>query len=153
MSDELINEQPAAVDSQSVPEERNFDKSPEIAKLHRECAKYRNALKASNEEKAATIKQYDDLQAEYNRVLNSKREQEILHKLQLKGCKKPELALRDIPPDCNDVDDFLSLYAKQNSFLFEKPKNKHGYSFRGGRASNYTPSQQMNNYIRSALGR
>lgn len=154
MSDGQTDKQPAAVEFSNLePVDSRLSKSPEIAKLHKECAKYRTALKTSNEEKEAVQRQFDDLQQEYKRVLNSKREQEILHKLQIKGCKKPELALRDIPADCNDLDEFLSLYSKDNSFLFDKPKTKHGYSFRGGRASNYTPSQQMNNYIRSALGR
>lgn len=107
MSDGQTDKQPAAVEFSSLePVDSRLSKSPEIAKLHKECAKYRTALKTSNEEKEAVQRQFDDLQQEYKRVLNSKREQEILHKLQIKGCKKPELALRDIPTDCNDLDEF-----------------------------------------------
>lgn len=152
MSEEIS--QPA-VEPQNQQEPAALDKnvSNEIAKLHRECAKYRNALKASIEEKDFACKKFDDIKSELDSVYKQKREQDILFKLEKSGCLKPSLVLKDIPSDCPDLDEFLSIYQKENPFLFKSNKVKHGYAFRGCRASNYTPSQQMNNYIRSALGR
>lgn len=128
-------------------------KSNELAKLHRECAKYRTALNSTSDEKISLQKQFDDLKIQLAEVTNQKREQEILFKLEKNGCLKPKLVLSEIPADCDDLDEFLSKYKNENPFLFKTKKEKHGYSFRGVRASNYTASQQMNNYIRSALGR
>lgn len=151
MTDENI--QPA-VDIQQEEPAAQYKISPnEIAKLHRECAKYRNALKASIEEKADVQKRFDDIKTELDSVHKQKYQQDILFKLEKYGCRKPDLVLKDIPENCENLEEFLSDYQKENPFLFESPKVKHGYSFRGSRASNYTPSQQMNNYIRSALGR
>lgn len=125
----------------------------EIAKLHRECAKYRTALNTTNDEKANLQKQFDELKIELEKIVNVKKEQEILFKLEKAGCLKPKLVLSEIPADCEDLDGFIKNYKNENQFLFERKKQKHGFSFRGSRSSNYTTSQQMNNYIRSALGR
>lgn len=125
----------------------------EIAKLHRECAKYRTALNTTNDEKANLQKQFDELKIELEKIVNVKKEQEILFKLEKAGCLKPNLVLSEIPADCEDLDGFIKNYKNENLFLFERKKQKHGFSFRGSRSSNYTTSQQMNNYIRSALGR
>lgn len=125
----------------------------EIAKLHRECAKYRTALNTTNDEKANLQKQFDELKIELEKIVNVKKEQEILFKLEKAGCLKPNLVLSEIPADCEDLDGFIKNYKNENLFLFERKKQKHGFSFRGSKSSNYTTSQQMNNYIRSALGR
>lgn len=125
----------------------------EIAKLHRECAKYRTALNTSNNEKANLQKQFDELKIELEKIVNVKKEQEILFKLEQAGCLKPKLVLSEIPADCEDLDVFIKNYKIENRFLFEQKKQKHGFSFRGSKSSHYTTSQQMNNYIRSALGR
>ncbi len=152
MSDELI--QPA-VESQKVeePAAQKIIPPNEIAKLHRECAKYRNALKSLNDENADIQKQLGNVQSELESANKQNFQQSVLHKLELNGCLKPLLVLKDIPEDCNDIDEFLASYKKENSFLFKSEKIKHGFSFKNSRAVNYSPSQQMNNYIRSALGR
>ena len=128
-------------------------RSKEIAKLHRECAKYRSMLNASNDEKVNLQKMYDNLQQQYDSVSIQNKTQQIIHKLQNVGCLKPALVLKDIPQDCENLDEFIQNYKNENYFLFEQPKERHGFAFRGGRARNYTTSQQMNSYIRSALGR
>ncbi len=152
MSDE--NSQPA-VENQIIEEPAaQIKNSPnELAKLHRECAKYRNALKISNDEKADFQKQLGDSKSELESVLKQKKEQDLLHKLENCGCLKPSLVLKDIPEACDDVEEFLKQYQVTYPFLFQKQKVKHGFSFNGSKQPNYTPSQQMNSYIRSALGR
>lgn len=157
MSDELIvsevSENQPEVENQEPAAQKNVSQNSEVAKLHRECAKYRTALNASNEEKTALQKNFDDAKNEIESLTKQKFEGEILHKLDKIGCLKPNLVLSEIPADCEDLDQFLKVYKNENPFLFKSEKVRHGFAFRGGKASNYTTSQQMNNYIRSALGR
>ena len=81
------------------------------------------------------------------------RDKDFTARLDKAGCLKSKLVLNEIPDDCENPDDFIARYKKENPFLFRKEKFKHGYSFKGPKARNYTASQQMNNLIRSALGR
>lgn len=151
MSDEIL--QPVAEFSENNESATQKLPTTEIAKLHRECAKYRNALKTSNLEKDEALKRFEEIKTELDSVCKQKREREIFYTLEKFGCLKPDLVIKDIPENCENVEDFLSSYKTQNPFLFESPKTKHGFAFRSNRAVNYSPSQQMNNYIRSALGR
>lgn len=157
MTEELIvsdsSENQPAVEKMEPAAPKNPPQISEVAKLHRECAKYRTALNASNEEKMVLQQNFDEAKNQIANLTKQKAEGEILHKLEKIGCLKPTLVLSEIPADCEDIDDFLEVYKKENPFLFKSQKIRHGFSFRGGKASNYTTSQQMNNYIRSALGR
>ena len=138
---------------QNEPEAQNSSNKNELAKLHRECAKYRTALNSSNSEKQELEKLLEDYKQQISDINKRNNEQKILQKLETKGCLKPNLVLNDIPAECEDIDGFLSVYAENNPFLFKKTVARHGFNFSGAKASNYTTSQQMNNYIRSALGR
>ncbi|MBQ2643980.1 hypothetical protein IJG14_00225 [bacterium] len=139
----------------SEPEVQNLSQKQlkQIAKLHKECAKYRTALNASNAEYADLKSLFQNLQVQFDTVSKQKNNQDYIHKLENLGCLKPELVLKDIPDDCQNFDEFINEYQINNPFLFKKTKYRHGFSFRGSKSSNYTASQQMNNYIRSALGR
>ena len=125
----------------------------QIAKLHRECARYRTALNTSNSEKADLEKLVNNLKADFDSVSRQNYNQNIIRKLENAGCLKPSLVLKDIPEDCQNIDEYLEEYKNNNSFLFRQPKSRHGFSFKNGKATNFTASQQMNSYIRSALGR
>ena len=139
-------------DSSQEPEALKSSSS-ELKKLHRECAKYRTELKSSKEENVSLQKGFDELKSELESVKKSSKEQQIIHKLEKLGCLKPALVLNDIPHDCSDLDSFLSQYKNDNKFLFQTTKEKHGFSFKSGRNRNLSPAQQMNHYIRSAVGR
>lgn len=137
-------------------EAQNFENQKqlsEIAKLHRECAKYRTSLNSANTEKAELEKLLQNLKADFETISKEKLNQEILYKLEMSGCLKPNLVLKDIPAECENLDDFLTDYKNNNPFLFQQQKTRHGFAFKGVKSTNYTSSQQMNNYIRSALGR
>lgn len=157
MTEELtvsdVSEIQPEVEKNEPAAQKNVSQNSEVAKLHRECAKYRTALNASNEEKTVLQQNFDEAKNQIENLTKQKFEGEILHKLDKIGCLKPKLVLSEIPADCEDIDDFLKVYKNENPFLFKSEKTRHGFSFRGGKASNYTTSQQMNNYIRSALGR
>ena len=149
MTEELtvsdVSEIQPEVEKNEPAAQKNVSQNSEVAKLHRECAKYRTALNASNEEKTVLQQNFDEAKNQIENLTKQKFEGEILHKLDTIGCLKPKLVLSEIPADCEDIDGFLKVYKNE--------KTRHGFSFRGGKASNYTTSQQMNNYIRSALGR
>ncbi|MCR5261571.1 MAG: hypothetical protein K6C94_06995 [Candidatus Gastranaerophilales bacterium] len=137
----------------SVSQQPTEKQLNQIARLHKECAKYRTALNTSNSEKAELEKLFNNLKADYASISKQNYDQSIITKLEKAGCLKPSLVLKDIPEDCQNVDEFVQEYQQNNPFLFKKPQTRHGYTFKNGKASNYTASQQMNNYIRSALGR
>ena len=155
MSDELNNVQPEVenTDKSVIYPQPDVKKDGDIARLHKECAKYRLALKNSNQEKLSIQQQFDDVRKELESVKLQNFEQLALSKLDKQGCLRSALVFKDIPQNCENLDDFIENYKKNNPFLFKKQKSKHGFSFKSGKNANYTPSQKMNNYIRSAIGR
>jgi len=155
MSDELTTSQPEVenTDKSVIYPQADIKKDGDIAKLHKECAKYRLALKNSNQEKLSIQQQFDDVRKELESVKIRNFEQLALLKLDNYGCLRSALVIKDIPQNCENLDDFIENYKQNNPFLFKKQKSKHGFSFKCGKNANYTPSQKMNNYIRSAIGR
>ena len=155
MSDEQTNVQPEVEQADKSVIYQKFDvkRESDISKLHKECAKYRLALKTSNEEKLSIQQQFDDVKKQLESVKIQNFEQLAILKLDKQGCLRSSLVLKDIPQDCDNLDEFIENYKKNYPFLFSKKKNKHGFSFKSGKNANYTPSQKMNNYIRSAIGR
>jgi len=51
------------------------------------------------------------------------------------------------------LDEFIEKYKEENSFLFKSPKQNIGSVFKTSGKQNLSPSQQMDAYIRAALGR
>lgn len=155
MNEENFDVQPEAEssDKSEIYQNLGVKKESDVAKLHKECAKYRLALKTSNQEKLSIQQQFDDVKKQLESVKAQSFEQIALMKLDKQGCLRSALVLKDIPQNCENLDEFIENYKKNCPFLFSNKKNKHGFSFKGGKNANYTPSQKMNNYIRSAIGR
>lgn len=155
MNEENFNVQSEAesVDKSEIYQNSGVRKESDVARLHKECAKYRLALKTSNQEKLTVQQQFDDVRKQLESLKAQSFEQTAMMKLDKQGCLRSALVLKDIPQDCENLDEFIENYKKNCPFLFSKQKSKHGFSFKGGKNANYTPSQKMNNYIRSAIGR
>ena len=155
MNEENFNVQSEAesVDKSEIYQNSGVRKESDVARLHKECAKYRLALKTSNQEKLTVQQQFDDVRKQLESLKAQSFEQIALMKLDKQGCLRSALVLKDIPQDCENLDEFIENYRKNCPFLFSNKKSKHGFSFKGGKNANYTPSQKMNNYIRSAIGR
>ena len=64
MTEELtvsdVSEIQPEVEKNEPAAQKNVSQNSEVAKLHRECAKYRTALNASNEEKTVLQQNFDE---------------------------------------------------------------------------------------------
>lgn len=125
----------------------------EIEKLRKESAKYRTASKQEAEQRAVLEEKAKEIQKELDALKISHRSLKIMRALDKAGCIKSELVAKDIPQDCEDLEQFIEEYKVQNDFLFKEKKQSYGGSFKPAAAKNLTPSQQMDAYIRAALGR
>lgn len=129
----------------------------EIEKLRKEAAKYRSSSKAQEAQKLEIEQKALEIQTELDSLKSEHRNLSIIRKLDKAGCIKSELVAKDIPADLDlseGLDGFIKDYKEQNEFLFKTPKQSTiGGTFKASGAKNLTPSQQMDAYIRAALGR
>ena len=125
----------------------------EIEKLRKEAAKYRVSSKNEFEEKELFKQKNAEITKELDALKLKHRELEIIRTLDNAGCLKSELVARDIPHDCENLKDFINNYKEENKFLFKQHKENIGSSFKTSTTKNLSPTQQMDAYIRAALGR
>lgn len=125
----------------------------EIEKLRKEAAKYRISSKNATEEKEVFKQKTEEITKELNALKAKHKELEIIRILDNAGCLKSELVAKEIPNDCEYIKDFVDNYKEKNKFLFKQQKENIGSSFKTSSTKNLTPTQQMDAYIRSALGR
>lgn len=128
----------------------------EVEKLRKEAAKYRTSSKKEEEQKLALEAKAKEIQEELESLKNEHRKLNVMCKLDKAGCVKSELVAKDIPEDVSGeaLDEFIAQYKEQNSFLFQEQKgSSFGGTFKSAVTKVLTPSQQMDAYIRAALGR
>lgn len=129
----------------------------EIEKLRKEAAKYRISSKKEEEQKLVLQAKAQEIQHELDALKNAHRSLTVIRKLDKAGCIKSELVAKDIPADIDlaeGLDEFIEEYKEQNEFLFQQPKSGTlGGTFKSSVTRVLTPSQQMDAYIRAALGR
>lgn len=125
----------------------------QIAELRKEAASYRVSAKNSANEKQTVEEQLKLLQEEFKRTKEENRTVRLQSMLDKAGCIKSELVLKDIPADCEDPKAWIEKYKQDNAFLFKQESSNHGGAHKPQGAKNLTPSQQMDNFIRTALGR
>ncbi len=125
----------------------------EIEKLRKEAAKYRISSKNEYEEKELFKQKNEEISKELAALKIKHKELEIMRTLDNAGCLKSELVAKDIPFDCENLKDFVDKYKDENQFLFRHQKENISSSFKTSTSKNLTPTQQMDAYIRAALGR
>lgn len=128
----------------------------EIEKLRKEAAKYRTSSKEEAAKKQEIQIKADEIQTALDKLKTEHRNICLMRKLDKAGCIKSELVVKDIPQNLDadkETDDFISTYKEQNAFLFTAKKQTLGSNFKVSKAQNLTSSQQMDAYIRAALGR
>ena len=125
----------------------------EIEKLRKEAAKYRTVSKNETEQRAFFQKQSEDFLEELTSLKKAKRNLEVMRALDKAGCIKSDLVAKDVPSDCENLEEFIENYKEENKFLFTAPKKTIGSSFKTSTTKNLSPAQQMDAYIRAALGR
>lgn len=128
----------------------------EIEKLRKEAAKYRSSSRAEAEQKLEFQAKAEMYEKELDALKKEHRNLALIQKLDKAGCIKSELVAKDIPSDLDlseGLDEFIEKYKEENLFLFKAPKQNIGSVFKTSGKQNLTPSQQMDAYIRAALGR
>ena len=129
----------------------------EIEKLRKEAAKYRTSSKKEEEQKLALQTRAQEIQNELDALKQEHKNLTVIRKLDRAGCIKSELVAKDIPDNLEsseELDKFIEQYKEENGFLFQESKNNNlGGTFKTCTTKVLTPSQQMDAYIRAALGR
>ena len=128
----------------------------ELERLRKEAAKYRNSTKIENQAKLELQAKAEEISKELEALKAEHTTLSIIQKLDKAGCVKSELVAKDIPSDLSsseELDNFIRNYKEENKFLFKTPKQNAGGVFKSSGRKNLTPSQQMDAYIRAALGR
>ena len=129
----------------------------EIEKLRKEAAKYRTSSKKEEEQKLALQTRAQEIQNELDALKQEHKNLTVIRKLDRAGCIKSELVAKDIPDNLEsseELDKFIEQYKEENGFLFQESKsNNLGGTFKTCTTKVLTPSQQMDAYIRAALGR
>ena len=107
----------------------------EIEKLRKEAAKYRTSSKKEEEQKLALQTRAQEIQNELDALKQEHKNLTVIRKLDRAG-------------------KFIEQYKEENGFLFQESKNNNlGGTFKTCTTKVLTPSQQMDAYIRAALGR
>ena len=81
-------------------------------------------------------------------LMKENRKIKTLSSLNKFGCLKSELVAKEIPSDCENIDEWVQNYKNENEFLFSLPPESHGGNFKPSRSNNLSPTELMNNFIR-----
>lgn len=90
----------------------------------------------------------ENLQKEIAELKRENRKIKNVAALDKFGCLKSELIAREIPQECENVDEWIRDYKTNNEFLFRHPSENHGGTFKPSRSNNLSPTELMNNFIR-----
>lgn len=125
----------------------------EIEKLRKEAAKYRTVTRNEVLKKIELQKKSAEIQKELDELKETNRHLKIVRELDKAGCKKSELVFKDVPNDCENLEEFIKNYKEENQFLFSEPPKNIGSTFKTSGTKNLSAAQKMDAYIRAALGR
>ena len=125
----------------------------EIEKLRKEAAKFRLASKNEAEQRILFQEKTELFEKELAELKESHKNLKIMRALDKAGCLKSELVAKDIPANCENLEDFIEAYKGENSFLFKVPKQNISTTFKSSGSKNLSAAQKMDAYIRAALGR
>lgn len=90
----------------------------------------------------------ENLQKEIAELKQENRKIKNVAALDKFGCLKSELIAREIPQECENIDEWIRDYKKNNEFLFRQSAENHGGTFKPSRSNNLSPTELMNNFIR-----
>ena len=121
----------------------------QISELRKEAANYRTKAKGKEtiEEQLKTLQDEFDKTKRENRLVKN---QSLLDKA---GCIKSDLVASVIPDDCDNVQEWIDNYKKENEVLFKAQSNNHGGNYKPSSSNNQSPNVMMNEFIRSEAGR
>lgn len=125
----------------------------QIAELRKEAAKNRVNAKKSETEKLTVEEQLKSLQEDFAKAKTENKNVKLQAMLDKAGCIISKLVLKDMPNDLENPQEWIDKYKEENPFLFKTDSQNHGGSHKPSGNKQLTPSQQMDAYIRAALGR
>lgn len=94
------------------------------------------------------LKELETLKQELEQLKNENFNIKTISSLEKAGCIKPELVMKAVPKDCENLQDWIETFKTENEILFKQPPQNHGGNFKPSNCSNLSPSELMNNYIR-----
>ena len=97
--------------------------------------------KKENEEILKLQKEIADLKEENFNV-------KTISSLERAGCLKPELVLKSVPRDCENLDEWIENFKSENDILFDDAQYNHGGIYKPTVSKNLSPNEIMNNFIR-----
>lgn len=120
----------------------------EISDLRKEAANYRTKAKG----KETVEEQLKALQDEFAKTKRENRLVKNQSLLDKAGCIKSDLVATVIPDDCDNVQEWIENYKKENEILFKTATTNHGGNFKPSNGTNANPHDAINNFIRSKHG-
>lgn len=120
----------------------------ELADVRKEAASYRTKAKG----KETVEEQLKALQDEFAKTKRENRLVKNQSLLDKAGCIKSDLVATVIPDDCDNVQEWIDNYKKDNEILFKAATTNHGGNFKPSGSNNQNPNDYMNNFIRSVRG-
>lgn len=121
----------------------------QIADLRKEAASYRTKAKG----KETVEEQLKALQDEFAKTKRENRLVKNQSLLDKAGCIKSDLVASVIPDDCDNVQEWIDNYKKDNEVLFKAATNNHGGNYKPANSNNQNPHEIVNDFIRSRAGR
>ena len=121
----------------------------QIADLRKEAASYRTKAK----DKASVEEQLKALQDEFAKTKRENRLVKNQALLDKAGCIKSDLVASVIPDDCDNVQEWIDNYKKDNEILFKAATNNHGGNYKPATSNNQNPNEVVNDFIRARAGR
>lgn len=119
----------------------------QIADLRKEAANYRTKAKG----KETVEEQLKALQDEFAKTKRENRLVKNQALLDKAGCIKSDLVASVIPDDCDNIQEWIDNYKKENEVLFKSAN--HGGNYKPSSSSNVDPHNVINDFIRSRSGR
>ena len=98
----------------------------------------------SEKENAEILK----LQKEIEQLKEENFNVKTISSLERAGCLKPELVLKSVPRDCENLTEWIDNFKAENDILFVSPDSSCGGGYKPTVSKNLSPNEIMNNFIR-----
>lgn len=124
------------------------DRHERAAKIEERIFKVPNSPEKENESEKKYTQEIENLKKEITALKSENFNVKTLAALEKSGCLKPELVIKAVPKDCENLQDWIDTFKTENDILFKQPPRNHGGNFKPSNCCNLSPTELMNNYIR-----
>ena len=113
---------------------------------------FKDAVQKNGQKQSAEVKttesELEKLKKEISALKSENFNLKTLSALEKSGCIKPDLVMKAVPENCENLQDWIDSFKSENEILFKQPAQNHGGSYKPTNCTNLSPSELMNNYIR-----